>query len=487
MKNIKKGLTFNDLLLVPKKSNYYINNILTETKLTKNIILNIPIISAAMSTITTHEMAIEMAKYGGIGIIHKNLSIKEQAYEVDLVKKYESGMIKNPLYTFESVPVLEVIQTMQKYKISGLPVVKSENDKKLIGIITNRDIRFLDKNTNLLVKDVCTKNNLITANPKTSLEEAKKILHKNRIEKLILVDSNFNLAGLITIKDIEKKIEYPNATLDNEGRLRVGAAVSVSEDTIDRIKELIKFGADVIVLDSAHAHSSNVLELTKKIKIKFPKINLIVGNVATKEAAIDLIKLNVDAIKVGMGPGSICTTRVIAGIGVPQATAIMDVAEVCKKHNIPVIADGGIRTSGDITKAIGCGASSVMLGNLLAGTDEAPGEITFYQGQKYKSYYGMGSIQGMKEGGADRYFQSKSKKFIAEGVKGFIPYKGPVSKVIYQLVGGLKSGMGYCGCENIPSLQTTAEFLEITNQGIAEGNVHDLDIVESSQQNDTIN
>jgi len=475
---IKEGLTFDDVLILPSKSEVLPSETNVTTYLTRKIKLNIPIVSSAMDTVTESKMAIALAQLGGIGIIHRNLPIKVQAEEVDKVKRSESGMIVDPITMSPEDKIYQAIEVMKKYKISGLPITEGE---KLVGILTNRDLRF-ETRMDLPIKEVMTKD-VITVPVGTSLKEAEKILQKHKIEKLPVVDENFNLKGLITYKDILKRIQYPHAIKDEFGRLRVGAAIGVGEDVLGRAEALIKAKVDVLVIDTAHGHSKRVLETVKMIKKHFSDIELVAGNIATSEAAEDLIEMGADAVKVGVGPGSICTTRVVTGVGVPQITAISEVYKVCKKYNIPVIADGGIKFSGDITKAIAAGANSVMIGNLLAGTDEAPGDIIIYQGRSYKLYRGMGSIGAMKEGSKDRYFQDdilSETKLVPEGIEGRVPYKGSVSKVIQMLVGGLRAGMGYAGCKTIKELQEKAKFIRITPAGVRESHVHDVEIIKEA-------
>jgi IMP dehydrogenase len=474
---IPLGLTFDDVLLLPAYSEVLPTEVDTKTKLTKNITLNIPILSAAMDTVTEAEMAIEIARAGGIGIIHRAMPADKQAFEVEKVKKSESGMIIDPITISPNAPVQEALNLMERFHISGVPV--TENGK-LKGILTNRDLRF-ETDFTKLVKDVMTKDKLITAPIGTDLEEAKKLLNKYKIEKLLIVDDDNNLKGLITIKDIEKKIKYPNACKDKLGRLRVGGAIGVGKDAIERAEQLIKAGVDVIAIDTAHGHSKAVIDTIKEIK-KLYDIEIIAGNVATAEGVRDLVKAGADAVKVGIGPGSICTTRIVAGAGVPQLTAIKNCAEEAKKLNIPIIADGGIKYSGDISKAIAAGANSVMLGSMLAGTDEAPGDLILYQGRSYKQYRGMGSIGAMQKGSSDRYGQKgvDPSKLVPEGIEGRVPYKGPVSLILHQLVGGLKSGMGYTGCKNIEELRKNAKFIQITNAAYRESHVHDVIITQEA-------
>ena len=471
-KLIGEGLTFDDVLLVPQASSVLPHEVSLKTNLTKNIEINVPILSAAMDTVTESELAIAIAREGGIGFIHKNMTIERQAEEVEKVKRYESGMIANPITLTKNATLQDAHDLMGHYKISGLPVI--EKDNSLIGIITNRDLKYRDDLT-LKVKDIMTKENLITAAVGTTLEQAKQILLENRIEKLPIVKNN-KLKGLITIKDIDNIINYPNATKDEHGRLRVGAAVGIGSDTIERIDALTKAGVDIVTVDSAHGHSAGVVEAVRKIRKKFPKLNLIGGNIVTKEAAQDLIKAGVDAVKVGVGPGSICTTRIVSGVGVPQITAIMNVAEVCKKNDVSVIADGGIKFSGDLVKAIAAGADCVMLGGILAGTEEAPGEEVLFNGRKFKTYVGMGSLVAMKRGSKDRYFQleSATEKLVPEGIESMVPYKGRLKDTLFQLCGGLRSGMGYCGTPTIEKLKRDGQFLKITNAGLKESHPHDV-------------
>ena len=475
------ALTFDDVLLVPQRSDVLPRDVDVSTWLTRNIRINIPLVSAAMDTVTEAELAIALARQGGIGIIHKNMSIEEQAREVDKVKRSESGMIVHPITMRPWQKIGEALEVMARYRISGVPVTLE--DGTLVGILTNRDLRF-ETDMNKKIEELMTKDNLITVKEGITLEEAKKLLHKYRIEKLLVVDDNFKLKGLITIKDIEKIRKYPNACKDELGRLRVGAAVGVAPDTMERVEALVEAGVDVICVDTAHGHSELVIETVKRIKQKFPEKDVIAGNVATAEGAEDLIKAGADAVKVGIGPGSICTTRVVAGVGVPQITAIMWVAKVADKYGVPVIADGGIKYSGDITKALAAGASSVMIGNLFAGTKESPGEIVLYQGRSYKVYRGMGSIDAMKKGSKDRYFRDdynvEEKKLVPEGIEGRVPYRGPVADMVHQLVGGLKAGMGYCGARNIEELRKKARFVRITNAGLRESHVHDVIITKEA-------
>ena len=473
---MKTGLTFDDVLLVPQYSEILPSEVNISTFLTKNIKLNVPIVSAAMDTVTESAMAIAMAREGGLGFIHKNMNIENQAAEVDKVKRHENGMILNPVTVSKEDSLIDVEKICRRYHISGLPVVDS--DRHLVGMITRRDIKYLTIDSTK-VEAVMTKDNLITAQVGTSLEEAKMILWKNRIEKLPIVDNQYKLVGLITSKDIDNIGNHPNACKDQQGRLRCGAAVGVGEDTMRRVEALINAGVDVITVDSAHGHSRNVIDTVRKIRDKFPDIDLVAGNIVTARAAEELAKAGVNTVKVGIGPGSICTTRVVAGVGVPQITAIQEVAEYCKTNDIKLIADGGIKFSGDIAKAIAAGADVVMLGSLLAGCTESPGEEVIFQGRKFKVYVGMGSLAAMKRGSADRYFQSKdtqTKKLVPEGIEGRVAYKGSVSDSIYQLCGGLLSGMGYCGTPNIESLKNNGVFVQITSAGLKESHPHDVDI-----------
>ncbi|EHL13105.1 IMP dehydrogenase [Peptoanaerobacter stomatis] len=477
IKEIKEALTFDDVLLVPHESNVLPKDVDVRTKLTNKITLNIPIMSASMDTVTEHEMAISMARQGGIGIIHKNLSISEQAGEVDKVKRSEHGIITDPFYLKKHNTIQEADDLMAKFRISGVPIVDDEH--KLIGIITNRDIRFEDDFTKKIEVSM-TSENLITAKEGISLTEAQKILRKYKIEKLPLIDDYGKLKGLITIKDIEKKILFPDSAVDENGRLLCGAAVGVTEDMIERIEALVKAKVDVVVIDTAHGHSNGVIQAVKQAKEKFPNLQIIAGNVATKEATKALIKAGADCIKVGIGPGSICTTRVVAGVGVPQITAVMQCSEVAAKYDIPIISDGGIQYSGDIVKAIAAGASVVMLGSLLAGTKEAPGETILYKGRSYKSYRGMGSLAAMENGSKDRYFQKDAKKLVPEGVEGMVAYKGEVADLIFQMVGGLRAGMGYCGTPDIKSLIEQSEFVKITAAGLKESHPHDITVTKEA-------
>ncbi len=477
-KEPRLGLTYDDVVLVPAKSTILPSEVDVRTRLTRNVAINIPIISSAMDTVTESRLAIAIAQEGGLGIIHRVLAPADQAAEVDRVKKSESGMILDPVTIAPDQTIRDAHQLMAKYRISGIPVTKN---KKLVGILTNRDLRF-ESRMDLKVSQVMRRDKLITAPEGTSLEKAREILHEHRIEKLPVVNKQGELKGLITIKDIEKRIKYPNACKDAHGRLRVGAAVGVGSDTEDRVTQLKKAGVDVVVVDTAHGHSQAVLETVKMIKKQYPALEVIAGNIATAEAAKDLLKAGVDAVKVGVGPGSICTTRIVSGAGMPQLTAISDCAKVLEGTGVPIIADGGIKFSGDISKALAAGASSVMLGGLLAGTEESPGETVLYQARTYKVYRGMGSIGAMERGGGDRYGQGgrPAQKLVPEGIEGRVPYKGPLSAVIYQLVGGVKSGMGYCGCKTIPELQQKAMFIRQTVAGLRESHVHDVIITKEA-------
>ncbi len=478
-KIIGEGYTFDDVLLIPNKSTVLPKEVNISTRLTKKIKLNIPLLSAAMDTVTEAQLAIALAREGGIGIIHKNSSIENQANEVDLVKRSESGMILNPITLSQDRKVSEALELMSKYRISGIPIVDGQ---KLIGILTNRDLRF-ETDLNKRISALMTKENLVTVPVGTSLDDAEKILQKHRIEKLLVVDKDHKLKGLITVKDIQNRKKYPYASKDVHGRLLVGAAVGVASDTVERATALIDAGVDVLVVDTAHGHSQGVLETVKMLKQKFPKIELIAGNIATPEAVEDLIAAGADAVKVGIGPGSICTTRVIAGTGVPQLTAIMNCSKVCVKHGVPLIADGGIKQTGDIAKALAAGADTVMLGNMLAGTEESPGETLLFQGRSYKVYRAMGSLSAMRGGRGDRYFQegiSELKKLVPEGIEGRIPHRGKLSDVVYQMIGGLRSAMGYCGSANIQELHDKSKFIRITPAGLRESHPHDISITSES-------
>lgn len=474
-----EGYTFDDVLLIPNKSEVLPKDVDIRTRLSKHISLNIPIVSAAMDTVTESDQAIALAREGGIGIIHKNTTIEEQAAEVDRVKRSESGMIMNPITLGPNRKISEAMQLMKRYRISGIPVVDGQ---KLVGILTNRDLRF-ETDLNRSVKSLMTRENLVTVPQGTSLDQAEKILQEHRIEKLLVVDKDQRLRGLITVKDIQNRKKYPWASKDKHGRLMVGAAVGVAQDTKERAEALIQSGVDVLVVDTAHGHSRGVLLTITMLKKNFPDMEIIAGNVATPEACQELIDAGVDAVKVGIGPGSICTTRVVAGTGVPQVTAIMNCAEVCAQHDIPLIADGGIKQTGEIAKAIGAGADTVMLGNMLAGTDESPGEAIFYEGRSYKVYRAMGSLSAMRGGRGDRYFQEGErdiKKLVPEGIEGRIPYRGKLSDVIYQMVGGLRAAMGYCGAANISELKEKARFVRMTPAGLHESHPHDINISHES-------
>ncbi len=472
----KQGLTFDDVLLVPAHSDVLPRDVDVRTHLTQNVTLNIPVMSAGMDTVTEAEMAIAMAREGGIGVIHKNMSIDEQAREVKLVKRSEHGIIVDPIYLAPDNTLSDADELMNKYHISGVPI--TENGK-LVGIITNRDMRF-ETDLSRPISDIMTSKGLITAPEHTTMEEAKRILQAHRIEKLPLVDDDGHLKGLITIRDIEKMRKFPNSNKDSDGRLKVAAAIGVTSDVEDRVEALLDAKADVLVIDTAHGHSEGVLQTIRRLRKAFPHLELIAGNVATYDATKALIEAGVSAVKVGIGPGSICTTRVIAGIGVPQITAIYDCAKAAEGTGIPIIADGGIQYSGDIAKALGAGASCVMLGNLLAGTEEAPGEMIIYQGKNYKSYRGMGSLGAMQAGSKDRYFQQNAKKLVPEGIEGRIPYKGHVSDVLFQLIGGLRASMGYCGAKNIKAMNEDTQFIQITGAGLRESHPHDVSITKEA-------
>jgi len=486
---LASALTFDDVLLVPRHSKVLPNQVDVTTRLTRNIRLNVPLVSAAMDTVTESRLAIAMAQHGGLGVIHKNLSIEDQSREVDRVKRSESGMIVNPITLSPQHRIYEALEMMKQYRISGVPITEDgQKEGRLVGILTNRDLRF-ETNVNRPIADIMTRDNLITVPVGTTLDQAREILHRHKVEKLLVVDSQFMLKGLITVKDIQKMIKYPNACKDALGRLRVGAAVGVARDTLERSAALMNAGVDVLVVDTAHGHSQGVLDMVEHLRTTYPNMDLVAGNVATAEGAEALIDRGVDAVKVGIGGGSICTTRVIAGIGVPMVTAIIDCARAASRHNVPVIADGGIRFSGDITKAIAVGASSVMIGNLFAGTDESPGELILYQGRSFKDYRGMGSIGAMRRGSRDRYFQdefdlesepSGSDKLVPEGIEGRVAHKGSMAGMIHQLVGGLRAGMGYCGCANIPTLQKEARLIRITQAGARESHVHDVAITKEA-------
>src|SRR6187455_1480427 len=482
------ALTFDDVLLVPQHSTVLPTQVDVSSRLTRNIRLNVPLLSAAMDTVTESSLAIAMAQHGGLGIIHKNLSVEEQASEVDRVKRSESGMIVNPITLGPGNRIYEALDLMKKYRISGVPITDDgSKEGRLVGILTNRDLRF-ETNISRPIADIMTRENLITVPVGTTLDAARQILHRHKVEKLLVVDRDFKLKGLITVKDIQKQIKYPNASKDNLGRLRVGAAVGIARDTPERAAALVAAHADVVVVDTAHGHSQNVLDMVARIRREHPGIDLIAGNVATAEATEALIERGVDAVKVGIGAGSICTTRVIAGIGVPMITAVMECSRAAAAHNVPVIADGGIRFSGDITKAIAVGASTTMIGNLFAGTDESPGEMILYQGRSFKEYRGMGSIGAMRRGSRDRYFQDdfdleggrNVDKLVPEGIEGRVAHKGSAASVIYQLAGGLRAGMGYCGAPTIPELQKKAQMIRITPAGVRESHVHDVTITKEA-------
>ena len=481
-KFVKQGLTFDDVLLIPAESNVLPADVDLHTRLTKKITLNIPVMSAAMDTVTESRMAIALAREGGIGVIHKNMSIGQQAEQVDMVKRSENGVITNPFWLGPGHTLAEADELCAKYKISGVPICENG---RLIGIITNRDMKF-ETDMSKLIDNVMTKDHLVTAPEGTTLDQAREILRKHKIEKLPIVDEQFRLKGLITIKDIEKAQVYPNSARDEKGRLLVGAASGVTPDVLDRVAALVEVGADVLCLDSAHGHSRNILECVMRIKSLYPDVQLVAGNVATAEGTRALIEAGADCVKIGIGPGSICTTRVVAGIGVPQITAVFDAAQVAAEYGVPIIADGGIKYSGDIAKAIAAGGNVVMLGSLLAGCEESPGDTEVYQGRQFKVYRGMGSLGAMAKGSKDRYFQQDNKKLVPEGVEGRVPYKGPVSETIYQMMGGLRSGMGYCGCATIGELRTRARFTQITAAGLKESHPHDIYITKEAP-NYTIN
>ncbi len=473
---LREGLTFDDVLLQPARSGVLPAETDTRTQVTRNVALNIPIVSAAMDTVTEAHLAIALAREGGVGIIHKNMPIERQAEEVDRVKRSESGMIVDPVTMEPHQKVYEALEIMRRFRISGVPVVRGT---RLVGILTNRDLRF-ETNFDQPIENLMTKENLITVPVGTTLEEAEKMLHKHRVEKLLVVDDDYNLKGLITVKDIQKKIKYPNAAKDEQGRLRVGAAIGATGDYLERAQELVAKKVDVLVIDTAHGHSERVLDAVTMIKRTLPEVDLVAGNVATYDGAKDLLERGVDGVKVGIGPGSICTTRVVSGAGVPQITAIADCARALRGTGVPLIADGGIKYSGDITKAIAAGADCVMIGSLFAGTEESPGETILYQGRTFKSYRGMGSIGAMTEGSSDRYAQDINAKLVPEGIEGRVPYKGPLAEMVYQLVGGLRSGMGYTGCRTIRELQERAAFLRVSPAGLREGHVHDVIITKEA-------
>jgi len=491
-KNLPEALTFDDVLLVPAYSEVVPAQVSTQTQLTRNITLNTPLLSSAMDTVTESRMAIAMAQQGGIGIVHRNLTIEHQAGEIDKVKRSESGMIVDPVTIGPDQLIADALDVMRRYKISGVPVTK---DTKLVGILTNRDLRF-ETRTDVPVGDVMTKNNLITVPVGTTLEEAEQILHQHRVEKLLVVNDQYELKGLITVKDIQKKLKYPNASKDEKGRLRVGGAIGATGDYMERAAEMVKNRVDVLAIDSAHGHSSRVLDAVREVKKRFPDVGVLAGNVATYEGAMALMDAGADAVKVGIGPGSICTTRMVTGAGMPQITAISEASRAARERGIPVIADGGIKYSGEVTKAIAAGASSIMIGSLFAGVDESPGETILYQGRSFKTYRGMGSLSAMSQGSGERYFQSSEDlgtelgtegvvqrersnqnrlaKFVPEGIEGRVPYRGPLEAMVYQLVGGLRSGMGYLGCDTIAELQEKAQFVRISNAGLRESHVHDV-------------
>ncbi|MFM9330784.1 IMP dehydrogenase [Paenibacillus mesotrionivorans] len=473
----KEGLTFDDVLLMPRKSDVLPREVDVSTRLSSKLKLNIPLMSAGMDTVTESQLAIAIAREGGIGVIHKNMTISQQAEEVDRVKRSESGVITNPFSLTPEHHVYDAEELMSKFRISGVPIVNEAN--KLVGILTNRDLRFVH-DYSIKIKEVMTRDNLVTAPVGTTLQQAEGILQKHKIEKLPLVDENYELKGLITIKDIEKAIQFPNAAKDPQGRLVVGAAVGISKDTMERVTALVQAGVDLIVVDSAHGHQRNILNAVASIRSTYPELVIVAGNVATAEATRDLIEAGASVVKVGIGPGSICTTRVIAGIGVPQITAIYDCAMAARPYNIPVIADGGIKYSGDLTKAIAAGASAIMIGSLFAGTEESPGESEIYQGRRFKVYRGMGSIGAMKDGSKDRYFQENESKLVPEGIEGRVAYKGPLADTIHQLIGGLRSGMGYCGTANLEQLKEDTQFVRISGAGLRESHPHDVQITKEA-------
>jgi IMP dehydrogenase len=474
--SIREGLTFDDILLEPARSEVVPAEVDTKTQLTRTVGLNIPIVSSAMDTVTESHLAIALAQQGGIGIMHRNMSIERQAEEVDRVKRSESGMIVDPITISPEKKISDALEMMKRYRISGIPVTKGG---RLVGILTNRDLRF-ESRSDLPISEVMTKDNLITVPVGTTLEEAERILHRHRVEKLLVVDENFTLKGLITVKDIQKKLKYPLAAKDSQGRLRVGAAIGATADFMERAQELVAKKVDVLVIDTAHGHTARVMQAVRAVKKHLPDVQLITGNVATHEGACELISLGVDGIKVGIGPGSICTTRVVSGAGVPQITAISECAKATRGAGVPLIADGGIKYSGDITKAIAAGADCVMIGGLFAGTDESPGEVILYQGRTFKTYRGMGSLGAMSQGHANRYEQDPNAKLVPEGIEGRVASKGPLGELVFQLVGGLKAGMGYCGCHDIPELQEKARFLRISPAGLRESHVHDVIITKEA-------
>ncbi|WP_440215926.1 IMP dehydrogenase [Chromobacterium piscinae] len=480
MRIIEKAYTFDDVLLVPAHSEVLPRDVALSTKLTRNITLNLPLVSAAMDTVTEARLAIAMAQEGGIGIVHKNMGAEKQAAEVSKVKRHESGVVKDPITIAPDMLVRDLVLLTRQYKISGLPVIE---DGKVVGIVTNRDLRFETRLDQTVGSIMTPRERLITVKEGASIDEARELMHKHRLERVLVINDAWELKGLITVKDIIKTSEHPNANKDSQGRLRVGAAVGTGADTEERVKALVAAGVDVIVVDTAHGHSQGVLDRVRWVKQNFPHVDVIGGNIATAEAALDLVKAGADGVKVGIGPGSICTTRIVAGVGVPQLTAIHNVSEALKGTGVPMIADGGIRFSGDIAKALAAGGNAVMLGGMFAGTEEAPGEVELFQGRSYKSYRGMGSLGAMSQGSADRYFQDSSNaadKFVPEGIEGRVPYKGPISQVIHQLVGGLRSSMGYLGCPTIADLHQKAQFVEITSAGIRESHVHDVQITKEA-------
>jgi len=489
--DLATALTFDDVLLVPQHSMVLPYQVDVSTRFTRNIRLNVPLVSAAMDTVTESRLAIAMAQHGGLGIIHKNLSIEEQASEVDRVKRSESGMIVNPITLSPTNRIYEALELMKKYSISGVPITEDgSKEGRLVGILTNRDLRF-ETNVNRPIADIMTKDHLITVPVGTTLDAAREILHQHKVEKLLVVDREFRLKGLITVKDIQKAVKYPNASKDELGRLRCGAAIGIARDTEERAEALVAAHVDALVVDTAHGHSQNVLDMVRRIRRRFPDVDLVAGNVATAEGTQALIGEGVDAVKVGIGAGSICTTRIVAGIGVPMISAVMECARAAERHNVPVIADGGIRFSGDITKALAVGASATMIGNLFAGTDESPGELILYQGRSFKEYRGMGSIGAMRKGSRDRYFQDEFdldsgtlaggvEKLVPEGIEGRVAHKGSVAAMVHQLVGGLRAGMGYCGCGNIGRLQQDAKLIRITAAGFRESHVHDVAITKEA-------
>ena len=477
--SVPEALTFDDVLLLPAHSRVLPSQVDTKSRLTRSITLNVPLLSAAMDTVTESRLAIALAQEGGIGIIHKNLSIEAQAEEIDKVKRSESGMIVDPVTMTPEQKVADALEAMSRYRISGLPVV--DRSGKLVGILTNRDLRFATR-TDLPIRELMTSEGLVTVPKGTTLEQAKELLHKHRIEKLPVVDAQYRVVGLITVKDIQKQIKYPNACKDDLGRLRVGAALGIAKDTLDRARALVDAQVDVLVVDTAHGHSDGVLQMIATLRQKFPETQLVGGNIATRDAAADLIARGVDAVKVGVGPGSICTTRIVTGAGVPQITAIADAAKACDAAGVPLVADGGIKFSGDLVKALAAGANAVMIGSLFAGTEESPGETVLYQGRTFKEYRGMGSLGAMKRGSSDRYFQDEfdERKLVPEGIEGRVPYKGPLSALIGQLVGGLRAGMGYTGCADVETLRRQAKFVRITSAGLRESHAHDVIITKEA-------